>query len=230
MSDFKHRFSPSSSSGLPSFLASSPHLESSGLPNLRDIIAEQTRTSSPPPTANSGHGGHGGQGGHGGDGSIVCVPQGSNSSGGHGAHGTPSTGHHSAKPAIIVDNRKFDLNSWLTNKSFLMLISFIAFISILIIGFILISKSRAKKNSVPDDENEVDNDRTRGRGAGAGAGASASGRVAGASASAGGGHGGLRTPRIESELSNHTNDIKFLMTQMAQLTSKIQQLEKAANT
>lgn len=194
MAEFKQRFSPSSlssSSGLPAFLSSSPHLESNGAPSLRDIVAEQTRGITP--------------------GITGCTTP---------ASETPVV-TQTGKPSIIVDNRKFDLNSWLTNKTFLMLLSFLVLIAIIFIGFMLVNKNRSKKKLNDADDNDDDSDKHRRAGAGC---------AAGAAGGLGGGSVVTRSPKVESELSNHTNDIKFLMAQVAQLTSKVQQLEKSSAT
>jgi hypothetical protein len=123
-----------------------------------------------------------------------------------------------AHKAIVVDNRKFDLNSWLTNKSFLGLITVVVLISILIIGFIFINRSnkssektikkQGKKRS--DDDEDDDEKEYYGRK-----------KVAGA---------GLTSNKIESQISSHSNDIKFLMAQHNQLISRIHQLEQQYRT
>jgi hypothetical protein len=153
-----------------------------------------------------------------------------------------STGGPSVSPSstILVDNRKFDFNSWLTNKSFLGLISVVALIFILIIGFILINKNNSKQKNKgqkgqkgqgegqEEDDNEIDinnvgkknnsnnsNNNNLLKGIGGGS------LVAGASAV----NRSLSSSRMENEISNHSSDIKFLMAQHIQLVNRIHQLE-----
>jgi hypothetical protein len=180
MADFKQRFSPSSSSPLPSFLASSPHLESSGAPNIYSMLTEQARNTSTTPALAPG---------------LV-----------------PST--------IIVDNSKFDLSSWLTNKTFLNIVAFIVLISILIIGWILICKSRTKQSCSGDNDNDNENDNVEMRSSSSSHGTRLAGAPSRLTSS------GLGSNQdIAKELAKQRNEIKFLMSQLSQHDQKIQQLD-----
>lgn len=202
MTDFKQRFSPTSTSGpsqssLPSFLASSPHLETSGSPNIYNLLTE------------------------------------SSSSNNNNNNVDPPKTSCAIKSNIVVDNSKFDFNSWITNKRFLSVVAFIILIAMIITGICLVKKSNKTRNTQENvdandanDTNDAEytNDTEYAK-------SGNKNKLAGSPS----GNNQKKNPlvtnaEIYKEITKQRNDIRFIMSQLNQCQSHPTAIDKSKTT